>query len=1086
MISTLNKKISWLLPLFMFVFLVVGFGVEAVTQINFEGFSTGGSTCTGGASGACQNLVNNNTAVGLSPDLNPDFYKIMGSEGLGPDWQPDGTFELRGTIFGTVSGNNVLTSGYIWNPPGGDAAEYEAQYSCSVNGSIVPTPPVPLSSDGSWSASLPDNASCDLEIVPRGGVTIPPSGVTACDGTPGNPCYVGMCQTGQCRVITQYPNGDPVLPGDRSQCAVSETDCLTHFTISVSPVNATVNTGASAVYAVTFNFNGNKPYPSANIAVSAPGLSDSNNNFQWSGTGLEPTSKTSVKKLSMVNTSTGAIDQTKTVFLTVNNAPIGSYNLTFSASTGDASGVNADQTLIFVNCFGNCNPTANATLTVQTTSCASLITNGPTNLQCGAISPTGFTATWNPATGTFDNHYVRVSTSYDGVASGICAVPGSPSYDPVNCVNNLSTSASSFPATNLQPSTLYYYRVAAACVEGGVVKYKDTPVRSCTTGSGGSCIANPVVTSYTPNPAVLSSVPGTITVNWATVVGATSYRVELENTDTGITTTNNNVPGGTTNFSVSPDANGTTYKVRVYSNVSGSDTACAGVSEYVITVYRPGSSCPGTAGTVVLNKSSAVLGDVTVKATSPAGYNCNSFSSNDTGIVDVVDDPAIGNPSYTFLTLNGDEGTANISASGCVYQNGPVCPVNSAPLTVTNTAPGGSYDFSLSTTSIMFYGLLNPGTGVLESIPNASMNVTANVANPGSLYINFPWRMVPPEGSAAAFSDDDEINSTGYYNLSPGASWSSGNNIFIQDVPAIRFPGNYTEVLTYAGYTDAIDATSKVTANKSVTINLQVKTLTSENTSYTVSPANLTFPTSGATTRNGSLPPSQNIVINNTGATTLNIGVAESIAWAGFTIVGGGPNPFALAPGNTKTITVSMNTTNPLPDTETSYTGAVNFTESVAGDKSVGVTYNFAGGGGSCTPVSGGWTAWSECSSGTRTRTCTNPVPSCGGSICSGASSEACTNNPQQVKVTPGYCGYVTSVPAGIDCGVGGRTSCEATFPQDIDVVLTAHPSPGARCVFIEWQGNCNGSATNCNLFINGAKNVTPIFGLKPFFYQEF
>ncbi len=74
-----------------------------------------------------------------------------------------------------------------------------------------------------------------------------------------------------------------------------------------------------------------------------------------------------------------------------------------------------------------------------------------------------------------------------------------------------------------------------------------------------------------------------------------------------------------------------------------------------------------------------------------------------------------------------------------------------------------------------------------------------------------------------------------------------------------------------------------------------------------------------------------------------------------------------------------------------------------------------------CTPVNGGWsswTSWSECSAecggGTqsRTRTCTNPSPSCGGSYCSGSSKETRECNTQPCcECTPGetetqQCGY--------------------------------------------------------------------------------
>src|SRR3989338_5013507 len=57
-----------------------------------------------------------------------------------------------------------------------------------------------------------------------------------------------------------------------------------------------------------------------------------------------------------------------------------------------------------------------------------------------------------------------------------------------------------------------------------------------------------------------------------------------------------------------------------------------------------------------------------------------------------------------------------------------------------------------------------------------------------------------------------------------------------------------------------------------------------------------------------------------------------------------------------------------------------------------------------CSPINGGWSSWSACSvscgGGTQTRTCTNPIPDCGGTQCSGASSQSCNTQPCCTTIT--------------------------------------------------------------------------------------
>ncbi|MBL0214044.1 MAG: hypothetical protein IPQ07_09175 [Myxococcales bacterium] len=68
--------------------------------------------------------------------------------------------------------------------------------------------------------------------------------------------------------------------------------------------------------------------------------------------------------------------------------------------------------------------------------------------------------------------------------------------------------------------------------------------------------------------------------------------------------------------------------------------------------------------------------------------------------------------------------------------------------------------------------------------------------------------------------------------------------------------------------------------------------------------------------------------------------------------------------------------------------------------------------------------------------------------------------------------GTITSLPAGISCGA----SCEASFPKDTVITLTA--TPGTGSVFAGWSGACTGTQNTCEVTLGAAKAATATFNL--------
>jgi hypothetical protein len=75
--------------------------------------------------------------------------------------------------------------------------------------------------------------------------------------------------------------------------------------------------------------------------------------------------------------------------------------------------------------------------------------------------------------------------------------------------------------------------------------------------------------------------------------------------------------------------------------------------------------------------------------------------------------------------------------------------------------------------------------------------------------------------------------------------------------------------------------------------------------------------------------------------------------------------------------------------------------------------------------------------------------------------------------------GFVSSAPAGIDCGGPGHADCAEDYAHGTKVTLIAHPASDSDFGGFSGAG-CSGTDTTCEVTMDQARSVTAAFNTKP------
>ncbi len=294
------------------------------------------------------------------------------------------------------------------------------------------------------------------------------------------------------------------------------------------------------------------------------------------------------------------------------------------------------------------------------------ICSPPTANAAGAISATGFTASWSTATGAAD-YKVDVATD----ASFAFAVG---SY------NNLTVVGTSLNVTGLAPGTNYYYRVRANNASGSSAS--SSPINMITLPA--APLANDA----------LSIATTTFTANWNPVPTATGYLIDVSTVNTFSPNLagydNKSISGGgVSSTSVTVPTAGITYYYRVRAINS---TGASANSNIITTLLKPAVPVATTATSVTAVSFTANWGS----ASGATEYNLEVSSDNFVSNI----------PGYDNLSLTGTTVSVTSLIEGTTYKyrvravNALWSSANSNTITIVTAppAPVATSAISVSTT----------------------------------------------------------------------------------------------------------------------------------------------------------------------------------------------------------------------------------------------------------------------------------------------------------------------------------------------------------------------------------------------------